>query len=262
MIAMTTTITFTAKKKLNNPILFTGLPGIGLVGKIAADYMLKQFSAEKIAEITSDTFPPSVHTKNAVIDLIKDELYVFEFKGRHFLFLVGPVQPSLDFRTGSAGEHYEFATAIVEAVKALGVKELYTLAGINIGDKRLEREPRVIIAATDKKLIDELSGLGALADKKEGLISGAAGLLLGIGNTHGLRGACLMGETSTKLVYGDHGAAQKVIELLIKKFSFDIKLDQIAQEAKNIESAFAQLSKQLEDQEEESMPSSGLPYVR
>lgn len=258
---MSTRIEFLKKKKLKNPILFTGLPGIGLVGKIAVDYMLKQFSAEKIAEIYSDSFPPSVHTKGALIELIRDDIFVTSLNGRDYLFLVGPVQPSLDFRTGSSAEHYEFAAKIVEAMKELGVEEIYTLAGINIGDKRLEKEPGVVVASTSKKLLAELNSLGAIADRKEGLISGAAGLIVGVAEKQGISGACLMGETSSKLVYGDHGAAKKVIELLIKRFGFKVNLGQIAQEAKNIEAAFAQLSKQFEDFEEE-MPKTGLPYVR
>jgi uncharacterized protein (TIGR00162 family) len=260
---MSTNIVVVKQKKLKSPTLFTGLPGIGLVGKIAADYMLKQFKAEKIAEIYSDSFPPSVHTRNAIVEMIRDEVYVTEFKGKHYLFLVGPVQPSLDFRAGSAAEHYEFASKIVEAMKSLGVKQVYTLAGLNIGDKRLEKEPGVVVASSSKKVLEEMSRLGAIADKKEGLISGAAGLILGLARHHGIEGACLMGETSTKLVYGDHGAAKKIIELLIKRFGFNVKLDQIAQEAKNIEAAFAQLSKQFEETaESEEPPKNGLPYVR
>ncbi len=260
---MGTSIVLLKHKKLKQPILFVGLPGIGLVGKIAADYMLKQFKAEKIAEVHSDSFPPSVHTKNAMIELIKDEIFAIESGGRHYLFLVGPVQPSLDFRVGSAIEHYEFATRIVEAMKKMGVKQIYTLAGINIGDRRLEKEPGVVVAATSKKLLSELNNIGAIADKKEGLISGAAGLIVGIAEMHGIDGACLMGETSSKLVYGDHGAAKKLIELFIKRFGFKVNLDQIAQEAKRIEDAFEQLSKQFEEShEEEAIPKAGLPYVR
>ncbi|MFH1544672.1 MAG: PAC2 family protein [archaeon] len=107
---------------MNNAVLFTGLPGIGLVGKIAVDYMLKQLKAEKIGEVSSDSFPPSVHTKNSLIELIKDELYHYSYKGKHYLFLAGPVQPSLDVRFGLAHEHYEFAREIVEAVKKNGRK--------------------------------------------------------------------------------------------------------------------------------------------
>jgi len=206
---MATNIVFLKKKKLVNPVLLVGLPGIGLVGKICVDYFLKQFKTELLADIYSDSFPPSVHTKDGVIELIADQLFVFKFENRHFLFLAGPVQPSLDFRVGGPPEHYDFAESIVEAVKKLGVKQIFTLAGINIGNRRMERQPGIIVAATNEKLLADFRKLRARSDKKEGLISGVAGLVLGIAQQHGIEGACLMGETNARLVYGDHGAAKK-----------------------------------------------------
>ncbi len=258
---MLTKIVLLSKKKFKNPVLFTGLPGIGLVGKICVDYFLKQLKTEKIGEVYSDSFPPSVHTKNAIIELIKDELYAAEHNGKHFLFLAGPVQPSLDFRTGTAAEHYEFAEQIVAVVKKLGVKEVYTLAGINIGDRRMERKPNVIIAATNRKILQRFTQLGAKSDKKEGLISGAAGLILGVAQQQGLEGACLMGETNAKLIYGDHGAAKRLIELLVKAFGFKVEMKDIEREARNIEKAFEQLAKQFEEAEDKP-PKDGPSYVR
>jgi hypothetical protein len=41
-----------------NPILIEGLPGIGQVGKLAAEYMIHMLDAAKIGEIHSIYFPP------------------------------------------------------------------------------------------------------------------------------------------------------------------------------------------------------------
>ena len=258
---MATKVVFLKKKKFLKPVLFVGLPGIGLVGKICVDYFLKQFKTELIAEIYSDSFPPSVHTKESVIDLITDQVHAFKFKDRHMLFLAGPVQPSLDFRVGSPQEHYDFAERIVEAMKKLGVKQIFTLAGLNIGNRRMGTQPNVVVAATNKGILKEFKKLGAKTDKKEGLISGAAGLIVGIGAQHGIEGACLMGETNARLVYGDHGAAKKLIELLVKKFGFRVDMQGIEREAKNIEQAFEKLARQFEEIEEK-MPPDGPSYVR
>jgi len=38
------------KPKLRDTILIEGLPGIGLVGKLAADHMLDELKAKKFAE--------------------------------------------------------------------------------------------------------------------------------------------------------------------------------------------------------------------
>lgn len=258
---MPTKVVFFKKQSFKDATLFTGLPGIGLVGKICVDYLLKEFKAKKITVIFSDSFPPSVHTKASLVSLIHDELYSFKFEGKNFLFLAGPVQPSLDMQAGSAQEHYEFASTIVEAAKQIGVTQIFTLAGINIGGKRLEKKPGVIVAATNEKLLSWFKEVGAKSDKKEGLISGAAGLILGIAGEHGIEGACLMGETNANLIYGDHGSAKKLVELIAKRFGFKVNMKDLEEESKKIEAAFKQLAEQFEQPEEEESKH-GPSYVR
>lgn len=258
---MPTKILVTKKIQVKDAVLLVGLPGIGLVGKISLDYLLKELKPDKIAEIYSDSFPPSVHTKNSKVHLIKNEIYYLKFKKQEFFFLVGPVQPTLDFKVGSSQEHYEFAETMISFFKSVGVIEIITLAGINIGEKRMNVKPKAIVAGTDDVIIKKWKNLGAKEDKKEGLISGAAGLLVGIGKLHKLTGACLMGETNAQLVYGDQGSAKAIIDLLKKRFGFKVKMKSIEKEAKEIESAFNDLNQQLEALEDD-MPEGRLPYVR
>jgi uncharacterized protein len=258
---MNTQIIFLNEKKYENATLITGLPGIGLVGKIAVDYMLKQLPAKKIAEVYSDSFPPSVYTKKGIIELIKDEIFHANVNGKNFLFLAGPIQPSLDLKSSSAPEHYEFASQIIEKLKEKGIKQVIALAGINIGEKRMHLTPGVIAAATDTKTLEEWKTAGALHTKTDGLISGAAGLLAGIAKQKKLTGACLMGQTNIRLVYGDPGAAKSVLEILSKKLNIPMDMSKIEKESKEIEEAFRELSKQLQNAKEEE-PENGLTYVR
>jgi uncharacterized protein (TIGR00162 family) len=259
---MPTKILVLKKLQLKDATLVVGLPGIGLVGKIAVDYMLKQFKTEKVAEILSDSFPPSVHTKDSKISLIKDELFHVNVKGKDFLFLAGPVQPALDFKSGSSREHYEFSETLVSYFKSIGVGEIITLAGLNVGENRINKKPEVIVAAIDDDSLVAWKKFGAKEDKKEGLISGAAGLLVGIGRLHSMKGACLMGETNPQLIYGDHGSAKQIVELLSKRFDFKIKMKSIEKEAKNIEKAFKELTTHLEPQLDEEKVDGNLTYVR
>ncbi|MBI4053524.1 MAG: PAC2 family protein [Candidatus Diapherotrites archaeon] len=262
---MATVIKFLKKKKFKNAVMITGLPGIGLVGKICVDYLLKQLKTEKVAEIYSDSFPPSVYTKDSIVELIKDEMFASNVKGTAFIFLAGPVQPSLDMAGGFSEEHYEFAETVVGACQKLGVKRIFTLAGINIGSARMNKDPEVVVAATSKKALKDFVDVGGKADTREGLISGAAGLLLGIAKEKGMDGACLMGETNANLVYGDHGAAKRVLALLVQKFGFTVDMSRIEKESKEIEKAFAELSKQLEIAQQEEVEADSdedLTYVR
>lgn len=258
---MPTKILLTKKISLKNGVLLVGLPGIGLVGKIVVDYLLKELKPVKIAEILSDSFPPCVHTKNSRIRLIKNEIYHLNYKKKDFLIVAGPIQPTLDFKIGSSHEHYEFSETLVNFFKSVGITEIITLAGINIGEKRLNQKPGVIIAGTDDEIINYWVGLGAKQDKKEGLISGVAGLMIGLGQLHNIKGACLMGETNAQLIYGDHGSAKRVLEVLSKKFNFKINMKTIEKDSKEIEKAFKELTQHLEAIEEEK-PNEKLPYVR
>lgn len=259
---MPTKILVLKKLALKDAVLIVGLPGIGLVGKISVDYLLKQCKTEKFAEILSDSFPPSVHTKDSKVFLIKDEAFHFNFKGKDFIFFSGPVQPTLDFKVGSSHEHYEFAETLVGFFKSIGVTEIVTLAGINVGDNRLNKKPEVVVAGTDDEILTVWKKVGAKEDKKEGLISGAAGLFIGIGKLHGVKGACLMGETNPQLVYGDHGSAKQVIEILSKRFDFKVKMKTIEKDSKQIEKAFKELATHLEPQMEEEKMDGNLTYVR
>ncbi|MFH1752519.1 MAG: PAC2 family protein [archaeon] len=259
---MTSKIVLFKKKKLVKPVLLIGLPGIGLVGKIALDYLITKIKTEKIGEIFSDSFPPGVHTKDGLLDLIKDELFLLKLDGREFVLVAGPVQPSLDFRSGSAGDHYEFASRIVELMQKLSIKEVYSLAGLNVGEERLLRKPEVIVAATDKKTLDSLKKVGCKTGKGDGMISGVAGLVLGLGKQAGFSGACLMGETSSNLVYGDHGAAKSVLTTLTKLFKFKLDMKDIENASKDIEKTFNEMQKQLKQAVNEKDDNDNVSYVR
>ncbi|MFH0798453.1 MAG: PAC2 family protein, partial [Candidatus Woesearchaeota archaeon] len=62
--------------KVSKPVLIEGLPGIGNVGKVAADFIIDSLKAKKVLEIHSYHFPHSVfiNEKN-LIELPIIELY-------------------------------------------------------------------------------------------------------------------------------------------------------------------------------------------
>lgn len=257
-------------KTLKNPILFVGLPGIGLVGKISVDYLIKELSPKPtlVGKIYSDSFPPAVHEKNSILELIYDEIYLYKTPKQDFLFIAGPVQPALGNILNS-DQHYEFSESISNFAKKNKVKEIYTFAGLNIGDKRITSKPRVIAVLTDTKTKQELSkkkinNLFFQDKDQDALISGVAGLLLGVSyNNHKIPGVCLMGETNTKLTYGDPSSAKQLIEVLISIFKLKVNLKKIDESAKKIEESFSEISKNLEalSQKQETVPSPS-NYIR
>ncbi|MDD3178609.1 MAG: PAC2 family protein [Candidatus ainarchaeum sp.] len=254
-------------KKLKKPIVFVGLPGIGLVGKISVDYLSKELSPKPklFANIYSDKFPQAIHTKNSIFELIHDEIYIYSTKTQDYLFLVGPVQPALGNILNSS-DHYEFSQKLADFFKKQGVKEIYTFAGLNVGDKRIKNKPKVLAVCSDentKNLLikKNIKNLFFEKDNKDTLISGVAGLLPGIAYTqYKISSVCFMGETNGKLTFGDHGSAKELLEIISKLFKFKLDLKKIDKNSKKIEESFNEITKNIKLLEKkEDTPSN---YIR
>jgi uncharacterized protein (TIGR00162 family) len=229
--------------KLKDPIFIEGLPGVGNVGKLAADHLIQELGAKKYAEIHSRHFPPQVLVQpDGTVRLVSNELYYYKAQNdeqRDLILLIG------DYQGLTADGQYILVDAILDEIEKRGVKMLYTLGGYGTG-KMLDK-PRVLGAATDKELVKDMKKRGVVFRKNEpgGGIVGASGLLLGMGKLRQMRGVCLMGETSGYLV--DPKSAQSVLEVLssILKVKVDFsdlesraeQMDKLAQQLKDLEHA-------------------------
>ncbi|MHB8396482.1 MAG: PAC2 family protein [Thermoplasmataceae archaeon] len=82
------------KPKLSNSILIGGLPGIGNVGKIAADYIIEKLKMQKLADIFSQYLPPQVFvSEEGLTHLVRNSIYYKKLPGRRdMLILVGDFQ--------------------------------------------------------------------------------------------------------------------------------------------------------------------------
>jgi len=199
---------FKAKRPVD-PILIEGLPGIGQVGKLVAEYMIHMLSAEKIGEIHSIYFPPQVILdETGLARLARNELFLYQSGGRDLVFLVG------DYQSTSNEGHYILADQYCEIAEDLKVRRIYTLGGFGVG--HLVEEPRVLGAVNRAELRPEMEEAGVTFQRDEpgsGII-GAAGLMLGLSALRGIDAVCLMGETSGYLV--DPMSAASVLAILSK----------------------------------------------
>ena len=49
-----------ATPELDEPVLIEGLPGVGHVGKLAAEHLLEEFDGELVRRVYATEFPPQV----------------------------------------------------------------------------------------------------------------------------------------------------------------------------------------------------------
>lgn len=223
-------IVFKERPKLRDPIFVEGLPGVGNVGKLAAEHLVDQLKAVKFAEIYSKYFPPQVLVNDSgTIRLVSNDLYyVLRPEARSDLIIM-----TGDYQGLTPEGQYELSDRTLRLLKELGVRRIFTLGGYGLG--RMIEKPRVLGAATDPELVEEMKKYGVTFSKGEpgsGIV-GASGLLLGLGNMYGMRSVCLMGETSGYFV--DPKGAQAVLEVLAKILGVKIDFTELEDRAAQID---------------------------
>jgi len=213
--------------KATNSVLVCGLPGSGYVGKLAADHLVSAFKLKKVAEYTSESFPPQVNVRaDGTVEETKGELYFGQAaKGKDLFVFTADAQPAT-----SDGE-YELSDAVIKRVKKCGVEKVYG-------------------AATSRAMSDSISQMGVNL-MKDGRISGMNGLLIGMAALRGLEGACLLGETSGFVV--DAGASKSVLEVLSKAVEFPIDTSKLNEKAEETQKVISQLQA-MSEQSQETTP--------
>ncbi len=223
-------VVYKERPVLRDPILVEGLPGVGNVGKLAAEHLVDQLKAKKFIEMYSKFFPPQVLVSDdGTIKLVNNEMFYLKREGEpnDLLILVG------DYQGLTPDGQYELSDRTLRIAKEMGVKRIYTLGGYGLG--RMIEKPRVLGAATDAELVEEMKGFGVTFSKGEpgsGIV-GASGLLLGLGRLYEMRSVCLMGETSGYFV--DPKGAQAVLEVLSKILKVKIDFTELETKAVQID---------------------------
>lgn len=224
-------VIFEEKPELNKPLFIEGLPGIGQVGKIAAEYLIDELKAKKFATLYSQTFPPQVLVKkDGTIDFMKNEFYYHKGK-RDLIILTGNTQ------SASNDGQYRLSEKILDLLEEYKVELIYTLGGFGIG-KNVDK-PKVYGAVNKPGLSNGLEKLDVVLERSGvGHIIGASGLFLGLGLLRGMDALCLMGETSG--FYVDPKSAKVCLEVLSKHIGLDLNLDNLDKKAEEVEKMAAE----------------------
>lgn len=218
------------KVSIKEPVLIEGLPGIGNVGKIIADYLIEQLKAEKIMSFFSYDLPNSVFVnEDNLVELPKIELYHKKIKDKDYLFLAGDVQPSNEL--GS----YTFTELILNLMKKYKCKEIIALGGIGLTE--IPEKPNVYVTGSDKRFVNRLVKKGAKPEVYGlvGPIIGISGLLVGLSKRKEIPSAALLTETYGHPMYLGIKSAKEALKVLVKMYKFKISYTSINKEIKLME---------------------------
>ncbi len=212
---METVVIEKVKVKLKSPVLIEGLPGLGMVGKIAANYLIQELKAKKLAELYSPHFPYYVVVnKKGSVRLLRAEFYFWRNKtGKNDLILM-----TGDSQAQTIEGQYGVSDSILDFAESHSVKMLLTLGGYR---QEAKGKPVVVAVSTKPELLKRASQAGAAVSPAGNPIVGTAGLLLGLAELRNIDALCLLGETRGYLP--DPKAAQSILEVLQE--ALDIKFD-------------------------------------
>jgi uncharacterized protein (TIGR00162 family) len=224
--------------QLNSPYLICGFPGSGYVGKMAIDHLIQELHAKHLADIYSSSFPPQITIRNdGIAELMKNSIFYSErtsIPDRSLLLLTGDSQPA------NPDSEYSLAEEILDIASRFNSERVFTLAAYITGvfiDK-----PRIFGTATDADIVRSFHERNILS-MDGGSITGMNGLIIGIAKLRGLKGICLLGETSGYVV--DAKASKAILESLLSVIGIKVDMTNLEKRAKDTEMLIQTIEQQV-----------------
>jgi proteasome assembly chaperone (PAC2) family protein len=166
-------------------ILVSGLPGMGLVARLAADYLIENFEGSKLARLHSSFLPPIVRLDKGLGSLARLEFYEITSLQPNLLILTGDSQPAdigiMGIMRAVLTYSAKYGVTTVAAFGGLRTQEQYDVAGFGYA----------------KETLDWLSREAPILE--EGEVSGAVGVITAVAHdkyhlrSYGLLGRLIMG---------------------------------------------------------------------
>jgi len=241
-----------ADPDLSDPVLVEGLPGVGHVGKLAAEHLLEELDGDPVRRIYSRHFPPQVAIEDGRSKLAHAEFHAVRTDGERDLLVL-----SGDHQAQDNQGHYRLTDRVLDVAADFGVERVFALGGVPTGE--LIEEYDVLGAATSDEFAERLEGAGVefREDEPAGGIVGVSGLLLGLGERRGFGAACLMGETSGYLV--DPKSAQAVLTVLEDLVGFEVGFGSLEDRAEEMEEVVRKIQEM--EQGATTAPDEDLRYI-
>lgn len=223
---------------VESPYLVEGLPGVGLVGKIAADHLVSEWDMRHVATCRCDGIPDvAIYSEGE--RGVMGPVRIYADTDRNILALQSDVPVSPQAAT-------EFASCITGWFRATDVTPIY-LVGL----------------ATEKDGVPALYGVGVgagadqLADhdidppSETGMVSGPTGALMAEAERTGLDSLALVVEANAR--FPDPEAARILLTQGISRIAdLDVNTDQLVDQAEEIADAREKLAKRMEEATQES----------
>jgi uncharacterized protein (TIGR00162 family) len=233
-------IHFKEKPALKNPTLIAAWPGMGMLARMSADYLVQQLDAKHFAEIRSPS--SDIYFKDGMGEFsqYRHRFYYYNGKQSDLIVCSGEIQPQ------TIGELTELANQVLDVAEMFGTKRVYTFAAVpNPHDVK----PRVFGVVNKPELGEFLKEQGVQLVSGDGRITGLNGLLIGVAQQRRMEGICLLCEIRY-LDIPQPRSAQTVLSALTNILGIEVDMSELESQAEDMEQKIEQLREQRTPQED------------
>ena len=237
---------------LDSPTLVEGLPGVGLVGKIATDHLVETFDMKLAASVDCEGVPEVAVYDDDSRDVVPP-LRIHADESRDLLALQSDVPVA-------RGNTSDFADCLTAWFEEHDVTPLY-LSGLPDEDHEMGELPRVFGIGSG-------AGVDILADHdidtppERGVVGGPTGALVNRAGDRDLDDVTLVVDSDPK--FPDPAAARRLIDTGIAPITgVDVPTDDLVERAEEIREQKEQLAQRMQDaSEEESTQAKPMPMFQ
>lgn len=221
------------KLDLRGYTLIEGFPGMGLVGTIAAKYLIEKLQMKKLGYIHSDIFVPMIRVREGK-PVYPSRLFVD--KQRKLAVIISEqVIPNKNTN--------EFATEIVKWIKEKKFARIISLNGIQSGE---QNDTVYGIGSNDKSI--ELLRQFKMEIVKEGITTGISAMMLLELKTFNIEAMSLLAPIKMP---ADYKAAALLIKKLDEILGLQIDIEPLMKEAKKTEDELTKFMQSMKQQQQQ-----------
>jgi len=225
------------KANLKGYTLIEGFPGMGLVGTIAAKYLVDKLDFDYVGYVDSNIFMPIIRIHKS---LPVQPARIYANKKRKLAVLISEQVIAKEYT-------YTVAKKTVEWIKAKGITEVISLSGVHASGDSPKKELIYGIAANEKS--KPLLKKYGLTEIGEGITTGITALILLELKMSKNKAISILGNVQ---MAADYKATAEVLKKLNEIIGLKLDVDPLLKEAKETEKQLIQQLQKLKETKDSS----------
>lgn len=237
----------TERIKSRSPNILVGLPDAGLVGTIAATYLVDSLHMREVGHIDSARFQPLIIVRE---NEVRNPVRIYEKDDLVVVISDIPILPVM-------GVH--FSRSLIGWAKKLDPKLVINITGLPVQNRLQLEKPEVLCLATSKE-VTELLRAAKLALFSDGVLFGTYAAVIKECVSQEI--PCLTLLAQSHLNFPDPVASIEALTIVNNIFKVKVDLEQLRKEAEMIRIKTRELMKQTESALRESRIEGGPSIYR